>query len=98
MPIISTLFIGGTNNLKGDLGGFFSLDANMMFNTKDGYYYHVGSITYTRRSEGLYTYMQAASIFEPHEEEDHVSTPNTNAIVKQALEYISTLDPFAFYG
>lgn len=83
MPTTPELFVGSTDNLNGNLGSFFSLDVNMRFNTKDGYYYDMEKIKYTcNGSEGHYTNMQDASIVEPHKEEDSVNALDINAMVE----------------
>lgn len=90
------MFVGSTNNLEGNLGSFFSLDAIMRFNSKDGYYYNIRNIRYTcSGSEGYYTYIQVVSILEPYKEENCLIIPDTNAMV-ELVEYMSTIEFFTF--
>jgi hypothetical protein len=60
--------------------------------TRDGYYYDVEGMRYCRSGEdGQYTYEQVTSIFEA--DNDRVSSPVVDAMVSEAIDYVTTDTP-----
>ena len=56
----------------------------------DGYYYDVEGMQYRCSEEdGQYTYEQVASVFEDHTNDDRVSSPSLEAMVSQAINYVT---------
>ena len=60
----------------------------------DGIYYDVEGVRYRRSGEnGQYTYEQVASVFEGHTNDDRVASPALEAMVSQAIDYVTADTP-----
>ena len=61
---------------------------------EDGYYYDVEGVWYRYSGEdGQYTYEKVASIFEGHTNDDRVPSPALEAMVSQAINYVTADTP-----
>ena len=60
----------------------------------DGYYCDVEGVRYHHSKEdGQYTYEQVASVFEGHTNNDRVPSPTLEAMVSEAINYVTTDTP-----
>ena len=61
---------------------------------EDGYYYDVEGVKHRRSGEdGQYTYEQVASVLEGSTEDDRLSSPTVEAMVSQAMHYVTADTP-----